>query len=103
MCPASFRPALSQPFPLGDTPAILCFDLRPAVPPCRKFFSPSTFNLPTFNVPRHLTYLFSTTSTLFSAMAHAQIPYFQSLAHSLPSHGGGGQRMNVRSILASDQ
>ena len=99
MCPASFRPALSQPFPLGDISAILCFDLRPAVPPCRKFFSPSTFNLPTFNVPRHLTYLFSITSTLFSAMAPTQTTYFQWLAHSFPSHGGGGDRWSARSIL----
>src|SRR5215469_3756337 len=36
------------------------------------------------------TPVFSTGSALFSAMARTQIPYFQWLAHSFPSHGGVG-------------
>src|SRR5215471_15392721 len=36
------------------------------------------------------TPLFSVASALFSVMARTQTTYFQWLAHSFPSHGGGG-------------
>src|SRR5215469_6255612 len=110
MSPLSDRATPQQPLPLSSLAAILGFDstpyslsLRRAVPPCRKLFSLLTFNLLAFNVLRHLTSFFSATSALFSAMASTQIPCFQRVAHSFPSHGGGGQRMNVRSIRASDE
>src|SRR5262245_943116 len=49
------------------------------------------------------TTVFSITSALFSAMDAWQTSYFQWLAHSFPSHGGGGERTNVRSIRASGE
>src|SRR5215472_1808804 len=45
------------------------------------------------------TPVFSRGSALFSAMARTQPTYFQWLAHSFPSHGGGGDRWSARSIL----
>src|SRR5215469_14615400 len=105
MSSCSLRPTQHQPLPLSGIAAILPFDstpclqyLRPAVTPCRKLFSLSTFNLPTSNVPRHLTSVFSIASALFRPMELCQLLHFQGLAHSFPSQGWE-DRTNARSLL----